>query len=196
MNSINKNSEDIIDNALESFPFFPIRLICLLGSIAGVFLFFYTIAHFSNIEDLWMILSSIILLLVFLPILLIQRRITVNITENTYREYSTYLGIKNGKWESFKGFTIITITPSQQMQRIGSRYGVNSIDVASTDFCLNLKKDNYNKLNIASGSFESMLEKAIVLAHRYKVGIMDCSEKPNKKYTYEEIIQKYPDPTI
>lgn len=191
MSSVHKDSEDIIDNALESFPFFPIRLTCLLISMAGTFLLFYSIANYTGTDSLWMILVSLLLLLIFFPVLIIQKRITVNIAENTYHEYHTYLGIKNGKWESFKGFTIITITRSQQMQRLSSRYGVNSIDVASTDYCLNLKQDNYNKLNIAAGGYDAMLKKAVALALRYKVGIMDCSEKPNRKYTYEEVVAEF-----
>ncbi len=184
------NNDDIIDNALESFPFFPIRLVCLIISIANFFLLIFSIINFT---DIWIPLANVISLIAFFPIVSIQKRIRVNLAENTYKEYYRYLGIKNGKWHSFKGFTIITITHSQLMHRIGTRYGVNSIDVPSTDFCLNLKKDNYNRLNIAAGSYENIFKKAVALAHRYKVGIIDCSEKPNKKYEYSEIAEKFPD---
>lgn len=37
-----------------------------------------------------------------------------------------------------------------------------------------------------------MLKKALKIAHLYQMGIMDCSEKPNKKYSYEEVVQNFP----
>lgn len=143
-----------------------------------------------------MSIIGLILFIAIYPLVTLQKRITVNISENKYREYHTFFGVKKGEWKSFKGFTIITIIPSPQLQHLGSRYGGSSISVHNDVFHLNLKKDNYNKLNIASGSYDSMLNKAIKIAHKYKLGIMDCSEKPNKKYSYEEISEKFPDNTI
>ena len=186
--TLTNNSEDIINNRLESFPFFPIRFTCYIIAISSLGLAGLAIATFN-------FGAAFVALLFFaatFSIAIIQKRITVDIETNVYREYNNFWGIKKGKWESFKGFTIITITPSTRAQRLGSRFGVNSIDIANANFHLNLKKDNYNKLNIAAGSYNSILKKAIVLAHRYKVGIMDCNEKPNRKYTYEEVVQHFP----
>jgi hypothetical protein len=185
------DSEDIIDNRLESFPFFPIRLTCSLIAICCLCAAVFAIATFN----FSFALAALLFFAATFSIAIIQKRITVNVHTNKYRAYNNFWGIKKGKWESFKGFTIITITPSNQIQRLGSRFGVNSINVANTTFHLNLKKDNYNKLNIAAGSYDSMLKKAITLAHRFKVGIMDCSEKPNRKYTYEEVVQHFPKKT-
>lgn len=186
--STNK-SEDIIDNRLESFGFFPLRFIFYIFLLTGLALIAFDMFEFKSY---FMSIIGLILFIAVYPLATLQKRITVNIAENKYREYHTFFGIKKGEWESFKGFSIITVTPSNQLQQIGSRYGASSISVHSDVFHLNLKKDNYHKLNIAAGYYDSMLEKAIVLAHRYQVGIMDCSEKPNKKYTYEEVVQHFP----
>jgi hypothetical protein len=194
MNTENVLNEsiDIIDNRLESFDFFPLRFICFILLLTGLTLIAFGLFVFN---DYWVSIFGLLLSIAIYPIATLQKRITVNITENKYRVYHTFFGIKKGEWEFFKGFTIITIIPFTQLQQIGSRYGASSISVQSDIFYLNLKKDNYNKLNIAAGYYDSMLEKAIVLAHRYQVGIMDCSEKPNKKYTYEEIVQHFPKET-
>ncbi len=185
-------SEDFIDNKLESFPFFPLRFICYILSISAM----CAVIIALSLQKYGLIFSGVIIFIATFPIAIIQKRITVDLEGNKYRGYSSFWGIKKGAWKSFKGFTIITITHSTQQQRLGSRFGVNSIDIESDVFYLNLKKDNYNKLTIAAGNYKSMFKKALQLAHRYKVGIMDCSEKPNKKYEYKEIEEKYRDKTI
>ena len=185
---ITNTAEDIIDNRLESFPFFPIRFVFYMIAIGSL-----TYVGFAISELLF--LEAFVGLLFFaltFAVAIVQKRITINLQTNKYREYYNFFGIKKGAWESFKGFTILTITHSTQIKRLGSRYGVNSIDVESNVFYLNLKKDNYNKITIAAGDHGLMLEKAIMLAHRYQVGILDCRKKPNVKYTYEEVVQHFP----
>ncbi len=181
-------SEDIIDNKVESYSFFPIRFVCYVIAIPSLFLMVA-----GNIAAF---IVGFVLLSVTLPIAVLQQRISVDLTNSRYREYSSFFGIKIGKWKSFKGFKIITITHSDRAVKMNVAYGGAESYANSTEFHLNLKKDNYNKLNIASGSYKSMFKKAIVLAHRYQVGIMDCSTKPNKKYDYAEIEAKYPNKTI
>lgn len=179
---------DVIDNKVESYSFFPIRFVCYLIALPSLFLVLS-----GNISAF---VIGFILLALTLPIAVLQQRLTVDLTNNRYRAYSSFFGIKIGKWQSFKGFKIITITHSDRAIKMNVAYGGAESYGNSTEFHLNLKKDNYNKLNIASGTYKSVFKKAVVLAHRYKVGIMDCSEKPNKKYTYEEIEAKYPDKAI
>ena len=188
--STNK-SEDIIDYSLESFPFFPIRFVFYMIAIGSLAYFVLALSELLFLEAL----VGLLFFVLTFAVAIVQKRITINLQTNKYREYYNFFGMKRGTWESFKGFTIITITPSTQAQRLGSKFGVNSIDVANDNFHLNLKKDNYNKLNIAAGSYDSMLEKAIVLAHRYQMGIMDCRKKPNVKYAYEEVVQRFPKKT-
>lgn len=183
-------SEDIIDNKVESFPFFPIRFMFLVISVMAL------TPVFQRPINIWIIIACILVSLFTLQVVSIQTRITVDFANNKYREYNTFCGFKIGKWYSFKGFKIITITHSDTVVKMTGRFGSPEVYGNSTDFHLNLKKDNYSKLNVASGSYEDMLKKAVILAHRYKVGIMDCSEKPNKKYDYAEIEEKYPDQTI
>jgi hypothetical protein len=183
-------SEDIIDNKVESFPFFPIRFLFLIISVMAL------APIFQKPNDVLLIIICVLISLFTLQVVLIQTRITVDFTNNRYREYNTFCGFKIGKWYSFKGFKIITITHSNTILKMSGRFGSPEVYGNSSDFHLNLKKDNYNKLNVASGSYEDMFKKAIILAHRYKVGIMDCSEKPNKKYDYSEIEAQYPDQTI
>lgn len=190
-NSSTNKVEDIIDNRLESFPFFPIRLVFYMIAIGCLGFFWHSIVSLH-------LLDAFVALLFFtltFAVAIVQKRITINLQTNKYREYYNFFGIKKGAWESFKGFTILTITPSSQINRLGSKFGVNSIDVESDVFYLNLKKDNYNKITIAAGDHGLMLEKAIVLAHRYQIGIMDCRKKPNVKYAYEEVVQQFPKKT-
>lgn len=184
---VTNNSEDIIDNRLESFPFFPIRFVFYMIAIGCLAFIWISISELHFLEAF----VGLLFFVLTFAVAIIQKRITINLQTNKYREYYNFFGMKKGAWESFKGFTILTITPSTQGQRLGSRYGVNSIDVENTTFHLNLKKDNYNKLNIAAGDHSLMMDKAIVLAHRYQVGIIDCREKPNKKYSYEEVVQHF-----
>lgn len=184
----NKNTdteEGIIDNRLEYFSFFPVRFVCYVIAFLGLCMILT--------GGLGAILLGSIFFILLLPIAIVQKRITVDLAENRYREYLSFVGIKIGKWYSFKGCEIITITHSDKVLKMRSTRGGRQTEMHSnsSDFYLNLKKDNYNKLNIAAGSYDSMLKKAIVLAHRYQVGIMDCSEKPNKKYSYEEIVQHF-----
>lgn len=178
------NTEDIIDNRLESYDFFPVRFICFIISFAALYLI--VIGNMNGV-----VVGLIFVVLTF-PIAIMQKRITVDLTNNRYREYHTFLGIKIGKWSSFKGFKIITITHSDKAQRMNAVAGGAEAYSNSTEFYLNLKKDNFNKINIASGSYNSILKKALKIAHLYQMGIMDCSEKPNKKYTYEEVVQHFP----
>lgn len=182
--ALTNDSEDIVDNRLESYDFFPVRFICFIISFAALYLIV--------MGNMIGVVIGLIFLFMTFPIAIMQKRITVDLTNNKYREYHTFLGIKIGKWYSFKGFKIITITHSDKAQRMNAVAGGAEAYSNSTEFYLNLKKDNYNKINIASGSYKSMLKKAIALAHRYELGIMDCSEKPNKKYSYEEVVQKFP----
>jgi hypothetical protein len=185
------DTKNIIDNSLESFPFFPIRFVFFLIACGSLF---YT--GFSIIEiRLFEALVGLLFFILTFAVTIVQKRITINMTEMKYREYYNFFGLKNGKWESFKGFTVITITRSTQAKRLGSKFGVNSIEVANDEFYLNLKKDNYNKLNIAAGDYDSMLNKAITLAHQYQLGIIDCRYKPIKKYTYEEVVENFPKKT-
>lgn len=181
------NTEDIIDNRLESFGFFPLRFILSLFLITGLALIGFALFVFN---DYFVAMWGLILFIATYPLVMLQKRITINFTENTYREYYTFGGLKKMRaWKSFKGFTVITITPSTQTQRLSSRYGTSSIEVANDEFHLNLKKNNYNKLNIAAGDYLSMLEKGIALALQHKVGIIDCRNKPIKRYTYEEVVE-------
>jgi|GEM_PF-2329606 hypothetical protein len=182
------SSEDIIDNKLEFFSFFPIRFICYGVSLCGLYLM---LAGGPGA----ILLGSVLFILTF-PLAIVEKRITVDLTGNRYREYLSFWGLKTGKWQSFKGFKIITITHSDKNLKMNTMYGGAEAYSNSTDFYLNLKKDNYNKLNIASGNYQTIFNKALLLAHRYQIGIMDCSEKPNKKYDYSEIVEKYPDKTI
>ena len=62
---------------------------------------------------------------------------------------------------------------------MNTTYGGAQAYSNSTEFYLNLKKDNYSKLNVTSGSYEVLFKKAVMLAHRYQIGIMDCSESQN-----------------
>jgi len=182
------SSEDIIDNKLEYLSLFPVRSICYGMSLCGLYLILTG-------GPGAMLLGSVLFVLT-LPIAIVQKRITVDLAENRYREYFSFWGLKTGKWQSFKGFKIITITHSDKNLKMNAVYSGAEAYSNSTEFYLNLKKDNYNKLNIAAGSYETMFQKALQLAHRYQIGIMDCSEKPNKKYDYSEIAEKYPDKTI
>jgi hypothetical protein len=182
-NEMLDNSPNLIDNKLEYFSFFPIRLICYVIAFAGLYL-----VVFGNILG---IIIGLIFFLIFFPFAIAQKRITVDLTGNKYREYLFFLGIKVGKWHSFKGFNIITITHSDKVQSMNAVAGGAQAYSNSTEFYLNLKKDNFNKLNIASGNYNSMLKKAVKIAQLYKLGIMDCSEKPIKKYTYEEVLEKF-----
>jgi len=181
-------STDIIDNRLESFGFFPIRFICYIISLSALYLII--------IGNTAGVIVGLIFLVMTLPIAIMKKRITVDLNESRYREYYTFWGIKVGKWHSFKGFKTVTITHSDKSLKMNAIGGGAEAYSSSTEFYLNLKKDNYNKLNVASGNYKSMLKKAVYLAHRYKLGIMDCSEKPNKKYSYDEIAAKFPDKTI
>lgn len=187
-NELLDNNQDLIDNKLEYFSFFPIRFICYIVAFAGLYL-----VVVGNIIGVFV---GLIFFLIFLPFALVQKRITVDLSGNQYREYLSFGGLKIGKWYSFKGFKIITITHSDKVQSMNAIAGGAQAHSNSTEFYLNLKKDNFNKLNIASGSYDNMLKKAVKIAHHYKIGIMDCSEKPNKKYSYEDVIQKFPDTTI
>ena len=190
-NNLSKGTSDVIDNRLESFGFFPLRFILSLFLITGLALIGFALFVFnSNFLAIW----GFILFIATYPLAMFQKRITINFTENTYREYYTFGGFKKMReWESFKGFTSITITPSTQTQSLSSRYGTSSIKVTNNEFHLNLKKDNYNKLNIAAGEYHSMLEKAIALALQHKVGIIDCRNKPIKRYTYDEVVENLKD---
>lgn len=181
-------SEDVIDNKVESHSFFPVRFVCYLISVFSFLSFFSGNAIVSIVGFFILALS--------LPIAVVQQRVTVDLSNSRYREYNSFFGLKIGKWKSFQGFKIITITHSDRALKMNVVYGGAESYSNSSEFHLNLKKDNYNKLNIASGSYKSMSKKALVLAHRYKVGIMDCSEKPNKKYDYAEIEAKYPNKAI
>lgn len=184
---ITNTSEDIIDNRLESHDFFPIRFICYLISFAALYLIV--------IGNMTGVIVGLTFFVLTLPIAIMQKRITVDLNNNRYREYHTFFGIKIGKWHTFKGFKIITITHSDKAQKMNAMYGGAEAYSSSTEFYLNLKKDNFNKINIASGSYNSILKKALKIAHLYQMGILDCSEKPNKKYTYEEVVQHFSDKT-
>jgi len=181
-------TDDLIDNKVESYSFFPIRFVCYIIAIPSLLLLLT-----GNIVAIFI---GLIFIALTLPIAVLQQRVTVDLTNSRYRAYGSFFGIKIGKWQSFKGFKIITITHSDRAIKMNVAYGGAESYGNSTEFHLNLKKDNFNKLNIASGSYKSVFKKAVVLAHRYKVGILDCSEKPNKKYDYAEIEAKYPDKTI
>lgn len=188
-NELLDNNHDIIDNKLEYFSFFPVRFVCYIISLSGLAFIFLAGGPGA------VLIGSVFFILTF-PIAIVQKRITVNLTDSSYREYLSFFGIKVGKWHSFKGFKIITITHSDKVQSMNAMYGGAAVNTNSLDFYLNLKKDNFNKLNIAAGSYGAIFKKAVVLAHRYQIGIMDCSEKPNRKYDYSEIAEKFPDKAV
>src|SRR6187431_2286663 len=105
--STNK-SEDIIDYSLESFPFFPIRFVFYMIAIGSLAYFVLALSELLFLEAL----VGLLFFVLTFAVAIVQKRITINLQTNKYREYYNFFGMKRGTWESFKGFTIITITPS------------------------------------------------------------------------------------
>jgi hypothetical protein len=183
-------SIDLIDNKLEYLPFFPTRFICYVISFASIYLMIFSIGIGG-------LLVGLFFLVLTFPIAISQKRITVDLTNLQYMEYLSFFGIKFGKWNSFKGFRIITITHSDKIIKMNATYGGAEATSNSTSvFYLNLKKDNYNKINIAAGSYKEVFSKALELSHRFEMDILDCSEKPNKKLDYDFISKNYPDHSL
>jgi hypothetical protein len=185
-------SVDLIDNKLESISFFPFRFICFIGTFMTMYA---TIIISHNIIE-FIIGGLFSIMLVLLAIA--QKRITVDLTNSQYKEYLNFYVFKiDNKWNSFKGFRIITITHSDKMLQMNSKYG--GAEVTSNNnsvFYLNLKKDNFNKINIAAGSYKEIFTKALRLSHRFEMDILDCSDKPNRKLDYDFISKNYPNHSL
>ncbi len=146
MNNLNVSDEpiELFDNRLESYDFSPIRFICYLISFPALYL-----VVMGNMTG---VVVGLIFFVMTFPIAIMQKRITVDLNNNKYREYHTFWGIKLGKWHTFKGFKIITITHSDKNQKMNAMFGGAEAYSNSTESYINLKKDNFNKINIASGS--------------------------------------------
>ncbi|MBC7450054.1 MAG: hypothetical protein H7259_01045 [Cytophagales bacterium] len=120
------NDVDIIDNKLEFFSFFPIRFICYAVSFTSLYLILF--------GGMGAILLGSLFFFLTLPIAIVQKRITVDLSGNRYREYLSFAGLKTGKWHSFKGFKIITITHSDKKVSMNAAYGGAQAYSKSTEF--------------------------------------------------------------
>ena len=168
-----------MDNRLEFIAFYPFRFMCFFISFGSLFLVYAAGWHGLLIGGT--------LCLLFFALATVQKRITLDFTGMQYREYIWLLGIKWGTWQHLNNFHIITITHSNRMNRLNSRYGARSIQTPSRLFYLNLKEDNFTKITIAAGNHSSLLKKAFVLSQRFQLDVLDCKETPNKKIAYHPI---------
>jgi len=125
------------------------------------------------------LIIGFILLFAALLFLTTTKRISIDFENSVYREYTSTFGVKVGEWKKLFDCRTITITSSGKVFSNNLAMGGAQTYSKSSKFNLNLKKDNYKKIVIATGSYEDIVKKArTVSALLNEVEIMDYTQKP------------------
>lgn len=151
-------------------------------SFAGyVFLSIGIIAAFSNIY------MGGLFVFVGIFVAFTKSGVQINLQESTYRDYNSFLGLRQGKWKSLDNYTYITLMRNREVSATLSASNRRAVTGATTyyDICL-LSANHREKLTIkritdrdkASGEIKKLSEQLNLPMTKY----MPCvNTKYNKK---------------
>lgn len=106
---------------------------------AYVFMVIGLIAFMSNI-----ILGSIFIIIgAFVGFT--RSGIQINTENKNYRSYNSFLGIKQGKWQEFNGFSFVTLLKSKEQSATLSASNRRAITSSDTYFDICLLNENHRK---------------------------------------------------
>jgi hypothetical protein len=184
-----------IDNEVHPYPFFPQKfmgyVLMFIGSMISIKFLPIVVGDFNLFGIVFVVIFSSIFFLPGSLLALSKNRVSVDLDNLYYREYFAYFGWKIGKWRPFKGVKVVTITSTSRKLSVNATYGGAAAETGLNQYDLNLKKDNYNKIVVATGSLKEMRQLAEKIALRTNAGIMDCSGKEKVKISIEELRNKY-----
>jgi hypothetical protein len=106
-----------------------VRVILGLFSILFWFILFNAIINLA-------IIGIFIALLFLIPLMYVvtsHSGVLISTHSKYFKEYTTYMGVKYGKWKSSRGLTDVAILTIRKTQRIGSSFGASGIDIENIE---------------------------------------------------------------
>ena len=141
----------------------------LVGAFFGLFgLIAFTLANY--------ILGSILIIL-FLLIFTGHYGLTIDTGSKRYKEYISFLGLKNGKWKDYAELEYIFINTAQVSQKMYTPRTLNSSTFNFVEYNSWLKFGDETKVHLYKGKKkEKLMKKTERIASDIGVEVRDLSE--------------------
>lgn len=114
---------------------------------ASIFGVFFSIIFFLSIIN-GAILGVFISLLFLIPILFVitaHTGVMLCVQSKYFKEYSTFVGVKYGKWKSSRGLTDVAILTIRKRKRVSSAFGAGAIDIENKETGIYFLIPNHRK---------------------------------------------------
>jgi hypothetical protein len=128
--------------AASIFTFFFLMMFCVVmvnRSLVGILIVFFFLLPLSFV-------------------LTAHTGVILSIKSKYFKEYSTYLGIKFGKWKSSKGLTDVAVLTIRKTKRVSSTFGGGVIDIENKETGVYFLIRSHRKrvlINICKSKYEA-----------------------------------------
>lgn len=92
--------------------------------------FFWYILFIAILNGVW--IGIFIALLFLIPLMFVitaHTGVVLSVHSKYFKEYSSYMGVKYGKWKTFRGLTDVAILTIRTTKRVSSTFGGGAIDI-------------------------------------------------------------------
>lgn len=143
--------------------------------VLGIMLILISISGFFIFLSLWQILVSVILAVIGGFLFFIREGLIIDFENKKMRFYWSIFSYKNGRWKSISDVKYLSLVRVKMQETFSVR--ACSSTFMEYKYKLNLICSNNQHSRILIGNFETLKDKALIIAKGLNVKIYDNSEK-------------------